>query len=42
MKYANEMGSGVIHTKFHKDWFSYSTVDGEGVHRQNGDRISPL
>jgi hypothetical protein len=21
MKYAIEMGSGIIHTKFHKDWF---------------------
>jgi hypothetical protein len=24
MKYAVEMVSGVIHTKFHKDWFRHS------------------
>jgi hypothetical protein len=25
-----EMGSGAIHTKFHKEWFSHSEVDGGG------------
>jgi hypothetical protein len=27
MKYAAEMGSGAMHTKFHKDWFTHSKVD---------------
>jgi hypothetical protein len=26
VKYAVEVGSGVIHTKFHKDWFRHSKV----------------
>jgi hypothetical protein len=32
MKYAVEMGSRChdIHTKFHKDWFRYSKIEGEG------------
>jgi hypothetical protein len=30
MKYTTEMGSGAMYTKFHKDWFRYSKVDGRG------------
>jgi hypothetical protein len=31
MKYAVDMGSGtMIHTKFHKDWFTHSKIDGGG------------
>jgi hypothetical protein len=33
MKYATEIGSGAmiyVHTKFHKDWFRHSKVNGEG------------
>jgi hypothetical protein len=32
MKYAVEMGSGamIYITKFHKDWFRHSKVDGGG------------
>jgi hypothetical protein len=43
MKYAVEMCSGamIIHTKFHKNWFTHSVV-GRGIHRQHGDRISLL
>jgi hypothetical protein len=33
MKYAVEMGSGNVHTKFHKDWFSHSKVDRGGIRR---------
>jgi hypothetical protein len=39
MKNAFEMGSrGMIyvHTKFHKDWFSHSEVNG-GIHRHTGN-----
>jgi hypothetical protein len=43
MKYTVKIGSG---TKFYKDWFSRSKIDGEGVytdtHRQQGDLISLL
>jgi hypothetical protein len=44
MKYAAEMGSGVIHTKFHKDWFRHSKVNRRELltHRQRGDRVSIL
>jgi hypothetical protein len=42
MKYAAEISSGaMIHTRFHKDWFSHSEVDG-GKYRQHGDRICLL
>jgi hypothetical protein len=34
MKYAVEMGSAAIHTKFYKDWFRNSQVNGGGsIHR---------
>jgi hypothetical protein len=46
MKYAVEMSSGdtdCVHTKFHKDWFRHSEVDG-GTHiqarTQQGDVVS--
>jgi hypothetical protein len=48
MKYAAEMrscGMIYIHTKFHKDWFSLSEIDGEGeryTDTQIGDRMSLL
>jgi hypothetical protein len=38
MKYADEMGSGAMHAKLHKDWFRPSKVIGGG----GGDRISQL
>jgi hypothetical protein len=47
MKNAFEMDSGAMVqiTKFRKDWFRYSEVNGEGssqTHRQRDDRISLL
>jgi hypothetical protein len=36
MKSAVEMGSGAmiyVHTKFHKDWFRYSKVNGGRIDR---------
>jgi hypothetical protein len=49
MKYALEMGSGdiICITKFHKDWFSHSEVNGRGdkrtqKYRQHGEFISLL
>jgi hypothetical protein len=41
MKYAVEMGSGVIHTKFNKDWFWHSRFGMGGLtERQDGDLIN--
>jgi hypothetical protein len=42
MKFACEMGLGAtiyIYTKFHKDWFSHSKVDG-GIHRHTDSMVS--
>jgi hypothetical protein len=43
MKYAVEMGSGAmiyVHTKFHKEWFRYSTADrGGGLHRDTDSKV---